>query len=207
MAAETGVEAAGAAVDRALAERHAPGAALAGDGRPIALACRAMAERFHRGGKLLVFGNGGTTSDAQHVAVEFVHPVLVGKRALPGICLTNDVATLTGVAASKGFDAVFAHQIAQLGAAEDIALGVTPDGEDPSVLRGLQAARSLGLLTVALAGGGGRLAAGGAVDHLLVADSDDPLVVKELHVTLYHLLWELVHVFFERPGVLAGSPS
>ena len=70
-----------------------------------------MAVRFHRGGKLMVFGTGGPSADAQHVAVEFVHPVLVGKRALPAISLTTDVATVTGIAEREGVHAIFAHQI------------------------------------------------------------------------------------------------
>jgi len=152
----------------------------------------------------VVFGTGGPSADAQHVAVEFVHPVIVGKRALPAISLTTDVATVTGIAERKGVAEIFAHQIRCLARPADIALGISSDGNSASVLAGLDAARELGLLTIALVGGdGGRIAAGPAVDHLLVAASSDPRVVKELHVTTYHVLWELVHVFFEQPGVLA----
>jgi D-sedoheptulose 7-phosphate isomerase len=162
-----------------------------------------MSLRFHRGGKLVVFGNGGASTDSQHISVEFVHPVLVGKRALPALSLTNDVATVTAVTRERGFAEVFAHQIGQLASSDDIALGVSSDGTCENVLRGLERARELGLLTVVLAGGdGGRMAASSAVDHVFVARSDDPLIVKELHVTTYHILWELVHVFFEHPGLL-----
>jgi D-sedoheptulose 7-phosphate isomerase len=160
--------------------------------------------KTHRGGKLVVFGAGGPSADAQHVAVEFVHPVIVGKRALPAISLTTDVATVTGIAEREGVAAIFAHQIRFLADPADIALGISVDGASASVLAGLQAAAGLGLLTIALTGGdGGPIRTSPAVDHLLVAPSSDPRVVKELHVTLYHLLWELVHVFFEQPGVLA----
>jgi D-sedoheptulose 7-phosphate isomerase len=163
-----------------------------------------MAVRFHRGGRLVVFGTGGASTDAQHVAVEFVHPVIVGKRALPAISLTTDVATVTGVAERDGVAAIFSHQIRFLADPADIALGICADGNSASVLAGLEAARDLDLLTIALVGGdGGRIAASKAIDHLLVAASSDPRVVKELHVTTYHVLWELVHVFFEQPGVLA----
>jgi D-sedoheptulose 7-phosphate isomerase len=137
------------------------------------------------------------------VAVEFVHPVIVGKRALPAIALTADVATVTGIAEREGMDAIFAHQLRHLARPADIALGLSADGDSGSVLAGLETARSLGLLTIALTGGkGGRIAASGVADHLLAAASDDPRVVKEMHVTTYHILWELVHVFFEQPGVL-----
>jgi D-sedoheptulose 7-phosphate isomerase len=184
--------------------RVAPVRDLAAHAADVAAACHAMAVRFHRGGKLVVFGIGGASTDAQHVAVEFVHPVIVGKRALPAISLTSDVATVTGVAARQGLAEIFAHQIRYLAEPADIALGISADGRCESVLNGLVAGREAGLLTVALAGGdGGAIAASPAVDHLLVARSADPCVVKEMHVTMYHVLWELVHVFFEQPGVLA----
>jgi D-sedoheptulose 7-phosphate isomerase len=187
----------------AFGARVAPGERLAEEAEKVALACHDMALRFHRGGKLIVFGNGGPATDAQHIAVEFVHPVIVGKRALPAISLTNDIATVTGIGRSEGFDEVFAHQLRHLASPQDIALGVSSDGRCRNVVRGFEVARDAGLLTIAMAGGdGGDLAGSALVDHALVARSDDPLVVKEIHVTVYHILWELVHVFFEQPGVL-----
>jgi D-sedoheptulose 7-phosphate isomerase len=196
--------AAGDDAARAFERRAEPTHALAGQAEAIAAACHAMAVRFHEGGKLVVFGTGSASTDAQHVAVEFVHPVIVGKRALPAISLTTDVATVTGVAAREGMDAIFSHQLRYLGAPDDIALGISADGNCASVLAGLVTARELGMLTIALVGGdGGAIAASPAVDHTLLAASDDPRLVKEMHVTIYHVLWELVHVFFEQPGVLA----
>jgi D-sedoheptulose 7-phosphate isomerase len=190
------------AVQAAFARRVAPGEALVGDAERVALACYDMALRFRRRGKLIVFGNGGPATDAQHIVVEFVHPVIVGKRALPAISLTNDGATLTGIARTEGFDEVFAAQVRLLASPEDIALGLSVDGNCRNVRRGLATARQLGLLTVALTGGdGGEMARDGAADHVLVARSDDPCIVKEVHVTIYHVLWELVHVFFEQPGL------
>ena len=184
--------------------RSGPTQDLAEQAGAVATACHAMAVRFHQGGKLVVFGVGGPSADAQHVAVEFVHPVIVGKRALPAISLTTDVATVTGIAEQEGVAAIFAHQIRFLADPADIAIGISVDGNSASVLAGLVAARELGLLTIALVGGdGGQIAASAAADHLLVAPSTDPRVVKELQVTTYHVLWELVHVFFEQPGVLA----
>ena len=183
--------------------RSGPTDDLAGQADAVAAACHAMAVRFHGGGKLVVFGPGGSSTDAQHVAVEFVHPVIVGKRALPAISLTTDVATVTGIAERDGVAAIFAHQIRYLADPADIALGLSADGNSASVLGGLEAARELGLLTIALAGGdGGQIAASKVADHLLLIPSADPRVVKELQVTAYHVLWELVHVFFEQPGVL-----
>jgi D-sedoheptulose 7-phosphate isomerase len=190
-------------VTRLFALRSDPARDLARQAGAVAEACHAMAVRFHRGGRLIVFGTGGPSADAQHVAVEFVHPVIVGKRALPAISLTADVATVTGIAERDGVDAIFAHQLRYLAEPADIALGISADGDNASVLAGLVLAQELGLLTVALAGGdGGRIAATRAADHLLTAASADPCVIKEMQVTTYHVLWELVHVFFEQPGVL-----
>jgi D-sedoheptulose 7-phosphate isomerase len=196
----------GAQARRLFGLRDEPTGALGGQADAVAAACHAMAVRFHRGGRLVVFGTGGASADAQHVAVEFVHPVIVGKRALPAISLTADVATVTGIAERDGIAAIFAHQLRYLAGPDDIALGISTlgisaDDQSPSVLAGLETARELGLLTVALVGGDGT-AAGKAAEHVLVAGSGDPRVVKEMHVTLYHVLWELVHVFFEQPGVL-----
>jgi D-sedoheptulose 7-phosphate isomerase len=196
----------GTTVEELFDRRVEPVRNLADQAEEVARACHAMAVRFQRGGKLVVFGNGGPSTDAQHVAVEFVHPVIVGKRALPAVSLTTDVATVTGVAAQHGLAEIFAHQIRVLADPADIALGISVDGNCASVLRGLQTAAELGMLTVALVGGdGGAIAAAGAAEHLLLARSDDPQVVKEVHVTTYHILWELVHVFFERPGLLAAE--
>jgi D-sedoheptulose 7-phosphate isomerase len=184
------------------ARRNDPGRALADSAEVIATACHAMSERFHRGGRLFTFGNGGAATDAQHIAVEFVHPVIVGKRALPALSLTGDVATLTGIGATTGFDQVFAHQLRHFAEPDDIALGISPDGRCADVLHGLRTANEMGLLTVALLGGdGGDIA--GVAGHQVVVPSADPRVIKEVHVTTYHVLWELVHVFLEQPGVLA----
>lgn len=193
-------------VEAAFARRVAPLEALAAEAGAVARACHAMAARFHRGGKLIVFGNGGGSTDAAHVSVEFVHPVIVGKRALPALSLTADVATMTGVAQRVGFAEVFAHQVRHLADPADIALGLSVDGRCENVRRGLEQAGELGLLTVALVGGdGGAIAGGSAAEHVLHAHSEDPRVVKEVHVTTYHVLWELVHVFLEQPGFFDQS--
>ncbi|HEX4247086.1 MAG TPA: phosphoheptose isomerase [Pseudonocardia sp.] len=153
-----------------------------------------MAGRFHRGGRLVVFGSGGAGCDAAHVVVEFVHPVIVGKRALPAFALTGS-PSLTGPS--------LAGQLALLAEPADIALGIAADGGD-ELAEAVAAARAAGLLTVALLGAdGGRIARDGLAEHTLVVRSADPLVVKEVQVTTYHVLWELVHVFAEQPGVLS----
>jgi D-sedoheptulose 7-phosphate isomerase len=190
-------------VEAMFERRVVAGQALGDDAELVARACHDMAGRFAGGGKLVVFGAGAAATDAQHLAVEFVHPVIVGKRALPALSLGADVATLTGVADRDGVTEVFARQLRLLADPGDIALGLSVDGGCQLVTAGLAAARELGLLTVALVGGdGGPIARLRLADHVLVARSDDPRVVKEVHVTTYHVLWELVHVFFEHPGAL-----
>lgn len=180
-----------------------PEAFFSADADCIAQACLAMAGRFHRGGRLIAFGNGAWASDAQHVSVEFVHPVIVGKRALPALALTNDSA-LFGGANSSGYGGMqFARQLTMLARAEDIAMGFSLYGDDGNILEALGTAKEMGLLTLGLtSGNGGRLARSG-LDFCFRVESDDPLAVQETHETLYHVLWELVHIFFEHEGLLS----
>ncbi|MFG1697660.1 SIS domain-containing protein [Nonomuraea sp. NPDC049309] len=181
------------AVAAAIERRSAPAAAAGEDAELIVRACREMAERFRDGGTLLVFGTGGSVADAQHVAVEFAHPVVVGKPALPAVSLATDTAVTTEIARSRGLEEIFAAQLRLLAGPRDIALGLSAGGDCAAVREGLAAARELGLLTVALTGG----RAVAEADHVLAVRSGDPLIVKEVHMTLYHVLWELVHVFYE----------
>lgn len=171
----------------------------------IAEACWAMARRFHEGGRLLAFGNGAWATDAQHVSVEFVHPVIVGKRALPALALTNDSATLSGLMAGGDTDMPFVRQLRVLARPHDIAMGFSPDGNCTNVVAALAAARRMGLLTLGLTGGDGGLLGQmkqTELDFCFVVQAHDPLVIQETHETLYHVLWELVHVFFEHEGLL-----
>src|SRR5438874_11372863 len=103
----------------------------------IADACWAMARRFFQGGRLIAFGNGAQATDAQHVSVEFVHPVIVGKRALPALALTNDSATMSGMMAKGNTDKLFVHQLQVLARSQDIAMGFSMDGNDANILEAL----------------------------------------------------------------------
>jgi len=163
----------------------------------ISGACLAMARRFQLGGRLLVFGDGADATDAQHVAVEFIHPVIVGKRALPALALTSDVATLTGAARRGGADGAFARVLEVIGREHDIALAICGPGGSARVLSALARARAMRMLTIALVGGEDDAVAAGGAHFAFPVRSADPMVVQEVHETLYHVLWELVHVFFE----------
>lgn len=161
----------------------------------IARACARLAPRCERGGTLFVFGEGPQTSDAQHVAVEFVHPVIVGKRALPAIALSAD-----------------GNDLSVLGTPQDIALALCAAAPSEAVLAALRQARRQGLLTVLLAGDA---ATSSQADIAFAVPGANPLVVQEVHETLYHVLWELVHVFFEDrltmqelcPFLFGGGPA
>jgi D-sedoheptulose 7-phosphate isomerase len=140
----------------------------------LAEACRAMSERFLAGGRLLAFGRGPYSTDAQHVSVEFVHPVIVGKRALPALDLS----------------ALFGPWLEAIVRAEDIVMGFGPPEGDPEVAAALGHARARGAMTLALPGDEG--------DYFCQAAAADPFVHQEAIEILYHTLWETVHVFLER---------
>jgi D-sedoheptulose 7-phosphate isomerase len=139
----------------------------------LAEACRDMSERFLRGGRLLAFGRGPYTTDAQHVSVEFVHPVIVGKRALPALDLS----------------VLFRPWLQAILRPEDIAMGFGPPEGDPEVWATLQEAHSKGAMTFALPGIEG--------SYSVEAATEDPFLHQEMTEILYHTLWETVHVFFE----------
>jgi D-sedoheptulose 7-phosphate isomerase len=150
----------------------------------LARLCHRMAERFARGGRLIAFGRSpAARSDARHVAVEFVHPVIVGKRALPAIGLAGEGGDL-------------AAQVDLLALPRDIALAFGADEDGGEAARGLALARARGCLTLAFSPAGG--------EYEFEPPTADRYVRQELVETLYHLLWELVHVFFEHRGLLEG---
>jgi D-sedoheptulose 7-phosphate isomerase len=139
----------------------------------LAEACHEMSRRFLAGGRLLAFGNGSAATDAQHVSVEFVHPVIVGKRALPALDLGPD----------------FERRLPVLLRPEDMVMGFAFPEADESVERPLQVARERGALTFALTGEAG--------EYSFASPDVDPFVVQEVFEVLYHVLWETVHVYFE----------
>jgi D-sedoheptulose 7-phosphate isomerase len=161
----------------------------------------AMAERFKRGGRLLAMGNGGSACDAQHVAVEFVHPIIEKRRALPALALTTDTATITALGNDSDFSMIFAEQVRLLGAQADMALGISTSGQSANVARGLQAAREMGMLTLAFSGrDGGRIAE--IAEYSFVAPSFSIHRIQESHTVLLHLLWDQVHVALGEDDVL-----
>ncbi|HEX6209425.1 MAG TPA: SIS domain-containing protein [Methylomirabilota bacterium] len=168
-------------------------------GRIEALA-RALATAFQRGGRLYVMGNGGGATDAQHVAVEFCHPIVEKRRALPALALT-DTALLTAISNDRDFTRVFGDQLRTLARAGDMALALSTSGQSPNLVHGLEVARELGLLTIAFTGkDGGRLTA--LADHGFVVPSFSIHRIQETHVALYHVVWDLVHIALGEDDVL-----
>ncbi len=164
-----------------------------------------MARSFHRGGKLLICGNGGSATDAQHIAVEFMHPVTVGRKALPAICLANDMAMITAVANDVSFVDVFSRQVIALGCPGDMLLGLSTSGNSANIVRAFETASRMKLSTIGYAGGdGGRMAAmhaGGALDFCLTVPTASIHRIQESHVALYHTTWDLVHTLLEHRTV------
>jgi D-sedoheptulose 7-phosphate isomerase len=157
----------------------------------LAACAGAMARSFAGGGKLLAFGNGGSSTDAQDVAAMFLHPEDRG-RPLPAISLTSDIAVVTALSNDIGFEVVFARQVAAWGRQGDIALGLSTSGGSGNVIRAFDEARRRGLLTVGLAGyEGGKMAEVDTIDHLFVIPSSSVHRIQEAQTTLFHVLWEL----------------
>ena len=153
------------------------------------------------GHKLLLFGNGGSAADAQHIACEFVGRMTRERRPLPAIALTTDTSALTALANDYGYDEVFARQVKALGRAGDVAFALSTSGNSPSVLRAVSACRSLGIHTVGLTGGDGGALAGMVDVSLRVSASRLSPRIQETHILVGHVLCELV----ERR--LCGEPA
>lgn len=150
-----------------------------------------LVETFRRGDKVLFFGNGGSAMDASHLAAEFVGRYRRERQPLAAVALSADQATLTCIANDYDFSEVFARQILALGRPGDIAVGISTSGNSPNVLKGVQRARAQGLVTVGWTGGtGGKLV--DLVDHAFVVPSAVVARIQETHITLGHVLCELV---------------
>lgn len=160
----------------------------------IVAAAQAVADVYRRGGRLLCMGNGGSSCDAAHVAVEFQHPVTAGRPALPAMNLMGDTAMMTAVGNDVGFDQVFARQVIAHGRRGDGLIGMSTSGNSANLMAAFARGKALGLVTIGLAGhDGGAMGRSPDLDHCLVVESSSIHRVQETHVALYHILWDLVH--------------
>jgi D-sedoheptulose 7-phosphate isomerase len=150
-----------------------------------------LAGRFRVGGRLLTFGNGGSSTDAQDLARLFMWPG-PDRQMLPAIALTNDIAAVTALSNDVGYEVAFARQIGALGRPEDIAVGLSTSGNSANLLRAFDQAKRMGMVTVGLAGNdGGKMSDLDSIDHLFVVPSSSVHRVQEAQTTVYHVLWEL----------------
>src|SRR6478672_9397215 len=167
---------------------------FAEQGQQLVAAARAVAGVYSGGGRLFTMGNGGSSCDAAHVAVEFLHPVTAGRPALAAINLAADTATLSALGNDLGFEHVFLRQIVAQGRAGDGLIGVSTSGNSANLLAAFAKAKEMGIATIGLCGGdGGRMQSSGAVDHCLVVPTLSIHRIQESHVVAYHILWDLVH--------------
>jgi D-sedoheptulose 7-phosphate isomerase len=170
-------------------------------GDRIVIAALEMADRFRRGGRLLGLGNGGSATSAADMVTEMLWPA-PGVRPIPALCLTNDVAVVTGVGNDVGFNDIFVRQLIALARPHDVAVAVSASGNSENLVRGLSEARSRGLYTIAICGyDGGRLAREQCADHCFIVRSSSVHRIQEVQMTLYHLLTELVQ------RALEGEPA
>ena len=160
-----------------------------------------MAARFSDGHRLWVMGNGGSACDAQHIAVEFIHPILEKRRALPAFDLVSQMAVLTAIANDKDYARIFVDQIELHAKPGDMAIAISTSGNSPNLIYALEAAKRKDILTIAFSGkDGGRLA--GAAEYCFTVPSFSTHRIQESHVTLLHILWDLIHVSMGEEDVI-----
>lgn len=150
-----------------------------------------IARTFREGRKVILFGNGGSATDASHIAAEFVNRFLIDRPPLPAIALNTDIAVLTSISNDFGYDQIFSKQLSALGHEGDVVIGISTSGNSPNVIKALDVAKKNGMKTVVLTGGtGGKMAS--LADYTFVVPSRHTPHIQETHITLGHILCQLV---------------
>jgi D-sedoheptulose 7-phosphate isomerase len=163
--------------------------------------CSRVAESLRSGHQLFVMGNGGSSCDAVHVAIEFVHPIIEKRRAFPAFALTNDSALLTAIGNDTDFSQTFAEQLKLFAKPGDVVLGISTSGMSSNVNYGLHAARERGMVTIAFSGkDGGRVK--DIAEYCLTVPSFSIHRIQEVHTTLLHVLWDMVHVLLGEEDII-----
>jgi D-sedoheptulose 7-phosphate isomerase len=171
-------------------------------------AAQTVADVYRGKGRLFSMGNGGSSCDAAHVAVEFLHPITAGRPALAATNLTTDVAMMTAVGNDVGYSEVFARQIIAQGRQGDGLIGISTSGNSNNLVRAFAVAKDMGLRTIGLSGGTGGKMANIGLDHCLIVRTDSIHRVQECHVAIYHILWDLVHTLLaDDRDLLAAQPA
>ncbi|MDY7034443.1 MAG: D-sedoheptulose 7-phosphate isomerase [Thermodesulfobacteriota bacterium] len=146
---------------------------------------------IQQGNKVILFGNGGSAADAQHIAAEFVNRFLIERPPLPALALTTDTSIITSIGNDMDFSEIFAKQIRALGKMDDVAMGLSTSGNSINVVKAFQVANEMGIKTVGITGkDGGKIS--GAVDYLLNVDSYSTPRIQEVHITIGHMICEMV---------------
>ncbi|MFA5121990.1 SIS domain-containing protein [Zavarzinia sp.] len=182
-----------ASISRKLADHLAVAETFfAAEAENVQRAARLLADCFAGGGRLLTMGNGGSSTDAAHLAIEFQHPITTGRPALPAINLTADVALVTAVGNDAGFENIFVRPLIAHGRKGDVLAGFSTSGNSKNLLRAFEKAKTMGIVTLGFAGGdGGAMAAPGALDLCLTVKTPSVHRVQEVHLLTYHILWDL----------------
>jgi D-sedoheptulose 7-phosphate isomerase len=163
--------------------------------------CQAMAQRFLQGKKLFVMGNGGSACDALHVAVEFKHPIIEKRRPLPAEALMADIATVSAISNDLDFSRIFVNQLRVSAQPGDMALAISTSGKSQNLIYALETARERGLLTIAFSGkDGGRFTE--IAEYCLTVPSFSIHRIQEVHATLIHVVWDLIHVAIGEEDVI-----
>jgi D-sedoheptulose 7-phosphate isomerase len=171
---------------------------------------QAIAAVYRGDGKMLSMGNGGSSCDAAHFAVEFQHPITAGRPALPVINLILDTAMLSAVGNDVGFKHIFVRQLEAHAKAGDGLIGISTSGNSENLIAAFRKAKQMGLTTIGLTGAnGGKMRSSNLLDHCLIVNSDSVHRIQESHVATYHILWDLVHTLLadQRGGLNTGSSS
>ena len=153
------------------------------------------------GNKILIFGNGGSAADAQHIAAEFVNRFIIERPPLPAIALSTDTSVITSIGNDYDFSEIFSKQIRAIGQSGDVAWGISTSGKSPNVIKALEVAKKMGLITIGLTGrDGGDIAR--MVDHSLDVSSNSTPRIQEVHITVSHVICEMVdYKLFQRPDI------
>ena len=169
------------------------GSFFAKNGQSVVDAAGTIADVYRRDGRLFAIGNGGSSCDAAHIAVEFLHPITAGRPALTAIDLTCDSTMMTAVGNDVGFEHIFSRQIIAQGRPGDGLIGISTSGNSANLVKAFRKAKEIGLKTIGLTGNTGGEMARIGLDHCLIIETDSIHRIQECHVVIYHILWDLVH--------------
>jgi len=159
--------------------------------RSVARAAQMIVESMRAGGKLLIFGNGGSAADAQHIAAELAFKMGREREALPALALTTDTSLITAISNDRSFDFIFVRQIQAIGREGDVALAISTSGNSPNVIEAVKQAREMGIGTIGLLGaGGGKVAA--LVDLALIVPHSETPRIQEVHIVASHIICQLI---------------